>query len=214
MMGGVGSMKQWVKHSPPLAGPDHVHFTTKGAEYVGDALKSFWSAMISIRRGRISSKEAVRIIRRNEILSRTGSMPNRFLAMKTRPLFLTLCFAMLGRRAVPEQNVPNMISRVSTATGSRCSPTAALSSGCSKRWIPLLPWQGHLQIVHRAAPMCKQAPLREASNNLLSCSPDSTAAGAGISLSRRHQQSEQFLAGHTGSGAQRKHLPIPGSGWA
>lgn len=42
MMGGVGSMKQWVNHSPPLAGPDYLHFTTKGAEYVGDALsKSF-----------------------------------------------------------------------------------------------------------------------------------------------------------------------------
>lgn len=38
MMGGVGSMKQWVNHSPPLAGPDYLHFTTRGAEYVGDAL--------------------------------------------------------------------------------------------------------------------------------------------------------------------------------
>ncbi|MCQ2148429.1 MAG: hypothetical protein MJZ16_13095, partial [Bacteroidales bacterium] len=37
-MGGNGSMIQWVNHNPPLAGPDYIHFTTKGAERVGDAL--------------------------------------------------------------------------------------------------------------------------------------------------------------------------------
>ncbi|MGN0202225.1 MAG: hypothetical protein ACI399_04895 [Candidatus Cryptobacteroides sp.] len=38
MMGGKGSMAQWVKHDPPLAGPDHIHFTTKGSQEVGSAL--------------------------------------------------------------------------------------------------------------------------------------------------------------------------------
>jgi len=38
MMGGSGSMRQWVNHSPPLAGPDYIHFTTRGAAEVGTAL--------------------------------------------------------------------------------------------------------------------------------------------------------------------------------
>ena len=38
MMGGENSMGRWVKHSPAYAGPDYIHFTTKGAEVVGDAL--------------------------------------------------------------------------------------------------------------------------------------------------------------------------------
>jgi lysophospholipase L1-like esterase len=42
VMGGEGSMAQWVKHSPPLAGPDYVHFTFKGAQEIGEYLaKSF-----------------------------------------------------------------------------------------------------------------------------------------------------------------------------
>ncbi len=42
VMGGEGSMAQWVKHSPPLAGPDYVHFTFKGAQEIGTNLaKSF-----------------------------------------------------------------------------------------------------------------------------------------------------------------------------
>ena len=41
-MGGAGSMSQWVKHSPPLAGPDYIHFTHRGAVQVGRMLsKSF-----------------------------------------------------------------------------------------------------------------------------------------------------------------------------
>ena len=31
-------MISWVDHNPPLASPDYIHFTTKGAERVGDAL--------------------------------------------------------------------------------------------------------------------------------------------------------------------------------
>ena len=42
VMGGEGSMAQWVKHSPPFAGPDYVHFTFKGAQEIGEYLaKSF-----------------------------------------------------------------------------------------------------------------------------------------------------------------------------
>ena len=38
MMGGENSMGQWVKHQPPYAGPDYIHFTADGARKVGDAL--------------------------------------------------------------------------------------------------------------------------------------------------------------------------------
>lgn len=38
MMGGENSMAQWVRHSPPYAGPDYIHFTPAGAQKVGDAL--------------------------------------------------------------------------------------------------------------------------------------------------------------------------------
>ena len=42
VMGGEGSMAQWVKHNPPMAGPDHVHFTFRGAQEIGsDLAKSF-----------------------------------------------------------------------------------------------------------------------------------------------------------------------------
>ncbi|MBP5573855.1 MAG: hypothetical protein J6X40_06795 [Bacteroidales bacterium] len=42
VMGGEGSMAQYVKHNPPLAGPDYIHFTTLGAQEIGDDLaKSF-----------------------------------------------------------------------------------------------------------------------------------------------------------------------------
>lgn len=38
VMGGVGSMPAWVQSTPPLAGPDHVHFTPLGARKVGTLL--------------------------------------------------------------------------------------------------------------------------------------------------------------------------------
>ena len=42
VMGGEGSMAQWVKHRPALAGPDYVHFTLAGAQEIGsDLAKSF-----------------------------------------------------------------------------------------------------------------------------------------------------------------------------
>ncbi len=38
VMGGPGSMRKWVSHSPALAGPDHIHFTHQGALEIGNAL--------------------------------------------------------------------------------------------------------------------------------------------------------------------------------
>ena len=38
VMGGEGSMAQYVKHSPALAAPDYIHFTFKGAQEIGDDL--------------------------------------------------------------------------------------------------------------------------------------------------------------------------------
>lgn len=38
VMGGENSMAQWVNHSPRYAGPDYIHFTTLGAEFMGNAL--------------------------------------------------------------------------------------------------------------------------------------------------------------------------------
>ena len=38
VMGGEGSMAQYVKHKPPLAGPDYIHFTFQGAQEIGDDL--------------------------------------------------------------------------------------------------------------------------------------------------------------------------------
>ena len=38
MMGGENSMAQWVKHRPPYAGADHIHFTPAGAKVVGETL--------------------------------------------------------------------------------------------------------------------------------------------------------------------------------
>jgi len=45
VMGGIGSMPAWVGSTPPLAGPDHVHFTPLGAKRVGTLLdRSFLAA--------------------------------------------------------------------------------------------------------------------------------------------------------------------------
>lgn len=61
MMGGAGSMKEWVKHSPPLAGPDHIHFTTRGAAEVGNALARSLLVYDDFRRLRSTlPEEAVR----------------------------------------------------------------------------------------------------------------------------------------------------------
>ena len=38
VMGGEGSMAQYVKHKPPLGSPDHIHFTFLGAQEMGGNL--------------------------------------------------------------------------------------------------------------------------------------------------------------------------------
>jgi len=38
VMGGNGSMIQWVQRTPPLAQKDHIHFSRSGAAYMGDLL--------------------------------------------------------------------------------------------------------------------------------------------------------------------------------
>lgn len=38
VMGGEGSMAQYVKHKPPLGSPDHIHFTFLGAQEIGNDL--------------------------------------------------------------------------------------------------------------------------------------------------------------------------------
>lgn len=39
VMGGEGSMAAWVKSEPPLASPDHIHFTPQGARQVAELLR-------------------------------------------------------------------------------------------------------------------------------------------------------------------------------
>lgn len=39
VMGGEGSMAAWVKSDPPLASPDHIHFTPQGARQVAELLR-------------------------------------------------------------------------------------------------------------------------------------------------------------------------------
>ena len=54
-------MKEWVNHNPQLAGPDYIHFTTKGAAEVGDALAKSLLLYDDFRRLRSTlSEEAVR----------------------------------------------------------------------------------------------------------------------------------------------------------
>lgn len=38
VMGGPGSMREWVNHKPALGGPDHIHFTHQGALEIGNIL--------------------------------------------------------------------------------------------------------------------------------------------------------------------------------
>ena len=61
MMGGVGSMREWVNHNPQLAGPDYIHFTTRGAAEVGSALAKSLLLYDDFRRLRLTlSDQAVR----------------------------------------------------------------------------------------------------------------------------------------------------------
>lgn len=62
VMGGENSMVRWVKHNPPYAGPDYIHFTPKGARIVGDALAKtllvyydFYSLRKTLPRARVDN---------------------------------------------------------------------------------------------------------------------------------------------------------------
>ena len=56
VMGGLGSMPAWVAAQPPLAGPDHVHFTPRGARKVGELLdRSLWAEFRRWEEGGASS---------------------------------------------------------------------------------------------------------------------------------------------------------------
>ena len=68
VMGGEGSMAQWVKHTPPLAGPDYIHFTFKGAQEIGgDLAKSFATYYDFYRlRRRVSEEEVIGFINGDE----------------------------------------------------------------------------------------------------------------------------------------------------
>ena len=64
VMGGEGSMAQWVKHSPPMAGPDYVHFTVRGAQEIGgDLAKSFTTYYDFYKlRQRVSNQDVIKFI--------------------------------------------------------------------------------------------------------------------------------------------------------
>ena len=64
VMGGEGSMAQWVKHKPPLAGPDYVHFTFNGAQEIGsDLAKSFTTYYDFYKlRQNVSSEEVIKFV--------------------------------------------------------------------------------------------------------------------------------------------------------
>lgn len=59
VMGGAGSMRKWVSHNPPLAGPDYIHFTTRGADEIGGALAKSLLLYDDFHRLRMKLSEAV-----------------------------------------------------------------------------------------------------------------------------------------------------------
>ena len=66
VMGGEGSMAQWVKHNPPMAGPDYIHFTFRGAQAIGsDLAKSFTTYYDFYKlRQRVPSQEVIDFVNR------------------------------------------------------------------------------------------------------------------------------------------------------
>ena len=68
VMGGEGSMAQWVKHRPPLAGPDYIHFTFIGAQAIGsDLAKSFTTYYDFYKlRQHVPSQEVIDFVNRDE----------------------------------------------------------------------------------------------------------------------------------------------------
>ncbi len=77
VMGGAGAMIKWVKHNPALAGPDYIHFTSRGAERIGEALsKSFLLYYDLFRIRRDLSEDAVRSYIRTRRDSLAASLPD------------------------------------------------------------------------------------------------------------------------------------------
>jgi len=68
VMGGESSMAHWVKHTPPLAGPDYVHFTFRGAQEIGsDLAKSFTTYYDFYQlRQRVSNQEVIDFVNRDK----------------------------------------------------------------------------------------------------------------------------------------------------
>ena len=68
VMGGESSMVQWVKHKPPLAGPDYIHFTILGAQTIGsDLAKSFTTYYDFYKlRQHVPSQDVIDFINRDE----------------------------------------------------------------------------------------------------------------------------------------------------
>ena len=68
VMGGEGSMAQWVKHNPPMAGPDYIHFTFRGAQAIGsDLAKSFTTYYDFYKlRQHVPSQEVIDFVNRDE----------------------------------------------------------------------------------------------------------------------------------------------------
>lgn len=68
VMGGEGSMAQWVKHKPALAGPDYVHFTYSGAQAIGtDLAKSFLTYYDFYKlRQHVPNQEVIDFVNRDE----------------------------------------------------------------------------------------------------------------------------------------------------
>ena len=68
VMGGEGSMVQWVRHKPALAGPDYIHFTFNGAQEIGsDLAKSFTTYYDFYKlRKRVPSQSVINFINRDK----------------------------------------------------------------------------------------------------------------------------------------------------
>ena len=57
-MGGAGSVARWARSSPPLAQPDHVHFTAQGYERLARSVAAELVATLEQERQRVAAAEA------------------------------------------------------------------------------------------------------------------------------------------------------------
>ena len=68
VMGGEGSMVQWVKHNPPLAGSDYIHFTFRGAQAIGTELAQSFTTYYNFYKLRqhVPSQDVIDFVNRDE----------------------------------------------------------------------------------------------------------------------------------------------------